>query len=91
MTLEITENGGEKKTYIIPVQNNMNLLKSGQKTFSIALGNYKTVEKLTDDSVLQGSYNYGLNNYLTLLSGVNLTEDYQGVLLGAGLNTFLGG
>jgi outer membrane usher protein len=41
--------------------------------------------------VLQGSYNYGLNNYLTLLSGINLTEDYQGVLLGAGLNTFLGG
>ena len=69
----------------------MNLLKSGQKTFSIALGNYKTVEKLTDDSVLQGSYNYGLNNYLTLLSGINLTEDYQGVLLGAGLNTFFGG
>ena len=91
MTLEITENGGEKKTYIIPVQNNMNLLKYGQKTFSIALGNYKTIEKLTDDSVLQGSYNYGLNNHLTFLSGINLTEDYQGVLLGAGLNTFFGG
>lgn len=91
MTLEITENGGEKKTYIIPVQNNMNLLKLGQKTFSIALGNYKTIEKLTDDTVLQASYNYGLNNYLTLLSGMNLTQDYQGGLLGAGLNTVLGG
>ncbi len=91
MTLEIIENGGEQRAYIIPVQSNMNLLKSGQKTFSIALGNYKTLEELTDDSVLQGSYNYGLNNYLTLLSGINLTKDYQGVLLGAGLNTFLGG
>ncbi|ELY3878242.1 thin pilus assembly outer membrane usher AcuC [Acinetobacter baumannii] len=91
MTLEIIENGGEKKTYIIPVQNNVNLLKTGQKTFSIALGNYKTIERMTNDSVLQSSYNYGLNNYLTVLSGLNLTQDYQGILLGAGLNTFFGG
>ncbi|WP_288383217.1 thin pilus assembly outer membrane usher AcuC [uncultured Acinetobacter sp.] len=91
MTLEITENGGEKKTYIVPVQNNINLLKPGQKTFSLSLGNYKTVEKLTNDHVLQGSYNYGLNNYFTLLSGVNISQDYQGELLGAGLNTIFGG
>ena len=91
LTLEVIENGGEKKTYIIPMQNSFNLLKPEQYNYSLAVGNYKTIDKITKDTVFQGSFNYGLNNYLTLLSGINLTENYQSMLLGTGLNTAIGG
>lgn len=91
LTLEVIENGGEKKIFIIPMQNSFNLLKPEQYNYSLALGNYKTIDKTTKSTILQGSYNYGLNNYLTLLGGVNLTENYQSMLLGTGLNTAIGG
>ena len=91
LTLEVIENGGEKKTYIIPMQNSFNLLKPEQYNYSVALGNYKTIDKITKDTIFQVSYNYGLNNYLTVLSGINLTENYQSMLLGTGLNTAIGG
>ena len=91
LTLEVIENGGEKKTFIIPMQNSFNLLKPEQYNYSLALGNYKTIDKITKDTILQASYNYGLNNYLTFLGGVNLTKNYQSILLGAGLNTTVGG
>ena len=91
LTLEVIENGGEKKTFIIPMQNSFSLLKPEQYNYSLALGNYKTIDKITKNTILQGSYNYGLNNYLTLLGGLNLTENYQSMLLGAGLNTAIGG
>src|SRR5690606_39233651 len=91
LTLEVIENSGEKKTFVIPMQNSLNLLKPEQYQYSVALGNYKTVDKITKNTLLQGSYNYGLNNYLTLLSGINLTENYQSILLGTGLNTAIGG
>lgn len=91
LTLEVVENGGEKKTYIIPMQNSFNLLKPEQYNYSLAVGNYKTIDKITHDTVMQGSLNYGLNNYLTMLSGLNLTENYQSMLIGTGLNTAVGG
>ena len=91
LTLEVIENGGEKKIFIIPMQNSFNLLRPEQYNYSLALGNYKTIDKITESTILQGSYNYGLNNYLTLLGGVNLTENYQSMLLGTGLNTAIGG
>lgn len=91
LTLEVIENGGEKKIFIIPMQNSFNLLRPEQYNYSLALGNYKTIDKITESTILQGSYNYGLNNYLTLLGGVNLTENYQSMLLGIGLNTAIGG
>ncbi len=91
LTLEVIENSGEKKTFVIPMQNSLNLLKPEQYQYNVALGKYKTVDKITENTLLQGSYNYGLNNYLTLLSGINLTENYQSMLLGTGLNTTIGG
>ena len=91
LTLEVIENSGEKKTFVIPMQSSLNLLKPEQYQYSVALGNYKTAGKTTKDTLLQGNYNYGLNNYLTLLSGINLNENYQSMLLGTGLNTAIGG
>ncbi|AOA59491.1 hypothetical protein BFG52_14800 [Acinetobacter larvae] len=91
LSLEIIENGGEKKTFIIPMQNSFNLLKPEQYNYSLVLGNYKTIDKITHDTIFQGGYNYGINNYLTLLGGVNLAENYQSMLAGVGLNTAIGG
>src|SRR5690606_17605732 len=44
LTLEVIENGGEKKIFIIPMQNSFNLLKPEQYNYSLALGNYKTID-----------------------------------------------
>ena len=39
---------------------------------------------------MQGSLQYGLNNFLTLYSGANISEDYDAWLAGTGLNTPVG-
>ena len=46
LTLEVIENGGEKKIFIIPMQNSFNLLRPEQYNYSLALGNYKTIDKI---------------------------------------------
>jgi len=91
LTVQIMENGGEKRSFIVPMQSNMNLIRVGQLNYSVASGRYQLGDKLTDTYVGQMSSEYGLSNYLSLYSGVNITDAYQNYLLGFGHSNRLGG
>ncbi|WP_202743780.1 fimbria/pilus outer membrane usher protein [Acinetobacter calcoaceticus] len=91
LTVQITENGGEKRSFIVPMQGNMNLIRVGQLNYSVASGRYQLGDKLTDTYVGQLSGEYGLSNYLSLYSGANITKEFQNYLLGLGHSNRLGG
>lgn len=91
LTVQITENGGEKRSFIMPLQSNMNLIRAGQLNYSVASGRYQLGNQLTDTYVGQLSSEYGVNNYLSLYTGANISDRYQNYLLGFGHSNRLGG
>lgn len=91
LIVEIEENSGERKTYTVPVQQNVYMIKPGRYNYSASIGNYHFLNKTTNDLISQLNYGYGLNNNLTLLSGINLSENYNSLLFGAAINSGIGG
>ncbi|WP_228703798.1 fimbria/pilus outer membrane usher protein [Acinetobacter larvae] len=91
LTVQVTENGGEKHSFIVPLQTNMNLVRVGQLNFSAASGQYKINRKTTNDYIGQFSFEYGLSNYISLYGGLNASQPFKSYLFGVGSNTFLGG
>ncbi len=91
LTVQVTENGGEKHSFIVPLQGSMNVIRIGQFNYSAAMGKYKLNNKISDDYISQFSFEYGLSNYVTLYAGTNISNPFKSYLLGVGTNTHLGG
>ncbi|MCU4492255.1 fimbrial biogenesis outer membrane usher protein [Acinetobacter guillouiae] len=91
LTVEIIETGGEKRTFNVAMQSNYDLVRQGRYNYSIAGGRYRTRHETTDDKLFQGSFNYGLNNALTIGAGTNVSDDYTSGLVSLSVNTLLGG
>lgn len=91
LMIEIAENSGELKTYTVPLQQNVYMIKPGRYNYSAAIGNYRFLKKMTHDLISQLNYGYGVNNQLTLLTGINFSENYKSLLMGAAVNSRLGG
>lgn len=91
LTVEITETGGEKRTFNVPLQSNYDLVRQGRYNYSVAGGRYHTRTETTDDNVFQGSFNYGFTNSITLGAGLNITKDYSSGMGMLALNTPIGG
>ncbi|AOA57020.1 hypothetical protein BFG52_00705 [Acinetobacter larvae] len=91
LTVEIIENGGEKRVLYFPMQLNINLLKKGLLQYNVAYGRYKIANKLTQEQVFQANLNYGLTNHLTIGSAMTFAEPYKSILVSASLNSLIGG
>lgn len=91
LTVEITETGGEKRSFNVPMQSNYDLVRQGRYNYSIAGGRYRTRHETTADQLFQGSFNYGINNALTMGAGANFSDDYVSSLVSLSANTVLGG
>lgn len=91
LTVIVTENGGERKSFLVPLQGNINLVRMNQLNYSMAAGQYKLNRETTNENLFQLSFEYGLTNFLSLNAGANLSELFQSINLGGGVNTFLGG
>lgn len=91
ITVEITETGGEKRSFILPLQSSQELVRAGRYNYSVSVGRYFLRNKVIDDNLGQASFNYGLNNNMTLISGLTLSKDYHAALLAVALNTPIGG
>ncbi|BAP36417.1 thin pili usher protein AcuC [Acinetobacter guillouiae] len=91
LTVEVTENGGEKRQFIVPMQGNMSLVRVGQFNYSMAVGQYKLNNIVTDDYVAQFGAEFGLTNYSSVSAAINASKVYQNYVLSLGKNTSLGG
>ncbi|MFW1942614.1 fimbria/pilus outer membrane usher protein [Acinetobacter guillouiae] len=91
LTVEITETGGEKRTFIVPFQSNQDLIRQGRYNYSVAGGRYRTRNETTDDKLFQGSFNYGLTNHMTIGAGLNISDGYSSGMGMLAFNTPIGG
>lgn len=91
LTVQVTEQSGEKRSFIVPLQGVTNLVRASQFNYNFALGRYKLEQKVLDESLAQATLEYGVSNNFTLHGGTTLSHHYQGYLLGGGINSLLGG
>ncbi|MEM6160684.1 fimbria/pilus outer membrane usher protein [Erwinia sp. P6884] len=83
--LVIENTDGSKSTTVIPYSSSGNLLRSGSSDWMLYAGQFKSDSLLRNNAFFQAEYSRGINNYLTLVSGTIVGEDYQSALMGAGL------
>lgn len=91
LIVTIEEADGSKRTFTQPFSSVMQMQKPGVGRWDFSAGEVNDDELHDKPYVAQGSYYYGINNYLTAYTGVQATDNnYLAGLLGVGLNTPFG-
>ena len=92
--LEVTvlEADGTTSSFTVPYASVPRLLRPGHSRFSAVLGQLRSYQVPTGLRFVEGTYQRGLNNTLTLFGGVQLAEHnrYGAAMAGAAFNTPLG-
>ena len=90
LIVTIEEADGSKRTFSQPFSSVVQMLRPGVGRWDISGGQVLKDDIQDEPNLFQASY-YGLNNYLTAYTGIQLTDNnYTAGLLGLGLNTSLG-
>lgn len=90
--LEVTvrEADGSVRQFTVPYSSVTQLLRPGVSRYALAFGKADENRLRGRPAILQGHYQYGLNNLFTGYSGLTAFNGYQAYLLGSGLNTGIG-
>lgn len=90
LEVRVTEAGGQVHTFTVPFATAVQMLRPGAHRFSATLGQTNDPSLSHRQFLLQGVYQYGLDNDLTVYGGASLTNGYQSALAGAAINTPVG-
>ncbi|AOK57501.1 fimbria/pilus outer membrane usher protein [Burkholderia stagnalis] len=92
LNVTVTEASGEVRSFVVPFATTVQLLRPGVTRFSAMAG--QAIDTGLDSGsqyVGQFTLQRGLNNVVTGYGGGAFTGNYQSVLMGAALNTEIGG
>lgn len=84
--VNVKEAGGFEKNFIIPYSSIASLERKGQLKYSLSTGKYDSNNNQDEKYYNQLELYYGLNNYITIYGGSQLSTDYHSFSLGSGLN-----
>ncbi len=91
LIVTIEEADGSKRTFSQPFSSVMQMQKPGVGRWDFSAGEVNDDDIHDKPYLAQGTYYYGLNNYLTAYSGIQGTNNhYLAGLIGVGLNTPFG-
>jgi len=90
LTVTITEADGRQREFIVPFAANAHLLRPGRNRFSLNVGQLDEVGLQNPPTLMQATYQHGLNNVVTGYTGGVLGDDYHSQLFGAAFNTPFG-
>ena len=90
LTVEVTEADGRVKSFLVPYASVSQLVRPGISRYSATAGQYhdKTLER--EPNFGQGTYQYGLNNLMTVYTGGIVANSYQAAQGGLAFSTPLG-
>ena len=66
------------------------MLRPGVNRYSLTVGQFRDRDIDLNPWVVQGKYQQGINNYLTGYTGIQASENYTALLLGAAFATPIG-
>ncbi|MBJ8874463.1 fimbrial biogenesis outer membrane usher protein [Citrobacter sp. CK198] len=90
LDVSVKEADGSVTTYLVPYAAVPNMLQPGVSKYDFAAGRSHIEGASHQTDFAQISYQYGLNNLLTLYGGTMLADDYNAFTLGTGWNTRIG-
>lgn len=94
ITIEVIEEDGTIHTQILPIFKTSNLLRPKQLFYQAAIGYHKQGDKLSKQPLLHASATYGINNHLTLQTGIIAHKNHQlfsgGAVIGSPVGVFSG-
>lgn len=90
LLVTIQESDGRIRRFSVPYSSVPQLLKPGVSRYNVSLGKVDEQDSNESPFAAQATWQYGLNNYVSLYSGATGFDHYQSALVGAGLNTFFG-
>ncbi|EOZ3810240.1 TPA: fimbrial biogenesis outer membrane usher protein [Citrobacter youngae] len=90
LDVSIKEADGSVTTYLVPYAAVPNMLQPGVSKYDFAAGRSHIEGASNQTDFAQMSYQYGLNNLLTLYGGTMLADNYNAFTLGTGWNTRIG-
>ncbi|MEF9889854.1 fimbria/pilus outer membrane usher protein [Citrobacter sp.] len=90
LDVTIQEVDGRIRQFVIPYNGGGQLLYPGVSLYTLAVGEYNGSSGKEKPLVGQGTWQYGLNNYLSLYTGAEYMTDFYSVIGGVALNTPMG-
>ncbi|MGG2699708.1 fimbria/pilus outer membrane usher protein [Pseudomonas aeruginosa] len=91
LEVRVTEASGEVRSFIVPFATTVQLLRPGTTRYSLTAGRLNDPSLERRPNMLQGVYQRGLGNDVTAYAGGAFTGSYMSGLMGAALNTPVGG
>lgn len=91
LIVTVEEADGSKRTFSQPFSSVMQMQRPGVGRWDLSAGEINDTELHGKPYLAQGSYYYGINNFLTAYTGIQTTDnDYLAGLIGIGVNTPVG-
>ncbi|MGV2293076.1 fimbria/pilus outer membrane usher protein [Trinickia sp. YCB016] len=90
LDVSVTESDGRVRRYTVPFASVPQLLRPGVQRFNVTAGVYRDQFLNTQPGVVQGVYQRGLTDLLTLYTGGQVSAGYGAGLFGVALNTAAG-
>lgn len=87
----VTEADGARNSFDVPYASVAQMLRPGTQRYSVTAGRTRSNGAgSVDANFVQGTYEQGISNDLTLFGGATTAQDYLGLLGGAAFNTPIG-
>jgi len=90
LEVRVIEADGRNRQFKVPFGSVAQMLRPGISRYAITAGEVRSDRLLDEPWLLQGIYQRGIGNQLTLYAGAALSEGYSSLLYGAGISTPLG-
>lgn len=90
LIVTVYEADGSQQIVTVPYAQTVQLLRPGASRYSVTGGQTRTDFLDRQAGLLQGTFQYGLNNMLTAMGGVQGSEKYLSVLNGLAFSTPIG-
>ncbi|MFL9880834.1 fimbrial biogenesis outer membrane usher protein, partial [Herbaspirillum rhizosphaerae] len=90
LRVEVTEADGSRSSFTVPYASIAQLLRPGVGRYNVTAGRTRNVGLSNPISFVQGTYERGISNDLTLFTGGIAAADYLAFLGGSAFNTPLG-
>lgn len=90
--IEVTviEANGQIQKFAVPYASVVQMLRPGVNRYSLTVGQFRDSDIDINPWIVQGKYQQGINNYLTGYTGIQASENYTALLLGAAFATPIG-
>ncbi|HAT3756464.1 TPA: fimbrial biogenesis outer membrane usher protein [Citrobacter amalonaticus] len=90
LDVTVREADGSVTTYLVPYASVPNMLQPGVSKYDFAAGRSHIEGATKQSDFAQATYQYGLNNLLTLFGGMMFSNHYNAFTFGTGWNTRIG-